>query len=249
MLDDIKKDAVTRMGKCVTQFQADLKKMRTGRAHPSLIEHLKVDYYGSDVPLQQVASIAVEDGRTLVVSPWEKGMVQPIEKAIHKSDLGLNPMTAGTIIRIPMPPLTEERRREFTKVIRQDAEGARVAVRNVRRDVMSDIKEALKDKLISQDDERRAETDIQKLTDKHVADIDQMLGGQGKGDHAGLIDLHEREPAPSCGDHHGRQRPLGCCAETAAACWPQGRHQRPACLRANVHGPRYRGAHGFRILQ
>jgi len=180
MLDDIKKDAVSRMGKCVTQFQADLKKMRTGRAHPSLIEHLKVDYYGSDVPLQQVASIAVEDGRTLVVSPWEKSMVQPIEKAIHKSDLGLNPMTAGTIIRIPMPPLTEERRREFTKVIRQDAEGARVAVRNVRRDVMSDIKEALKDKLISQDDERRAETEVQKLTDKHVADIDQMLSAKEK---------------------------------------------------------------------
>jgi ribosome recycling factor len=180
MLDDIRKDATTRMGKCVTQFQADLKKMRTGRAHPSLIEHLKVDYYGSDVPLQQVASIAVEDGRTLVVSPWEKSMVQPIEKAIHKSDLGLNPMTAGTIIRIPMPPLTEERRREFTKVIRQDAEGARVAVRNVRRDVMSDIKEALKEKLISQDDERRAETDIQKLTDKHVADIDQLLAAKEK---------------------------------------------------------------------
>lgn len=180
MLDDIRKDALTRMGKCVVQFQADLKKMRTGRAHPSLIEHLKVDYYGSDVPLQQVASIAVEDGRTLVVSPWEKAMVQPIEKAIHKSDLGLNPMTAGTIIRIPMPPLTEERRREFTKVIRQDAEGARVAVRNVRRDVMSDIKEALKEKLISQDDERRAETDIQKLTDKHVADIDQLLAVKEK---------------------------------------------------------------------
>ncbi|MGC1457901.1 MAG: ribosome recycling factor [Steroidobacteraceae bacterium] len=180
MLDDIRKDAVTRMGKCVTQFQADLKKMRTGRAHPSLIEHLKVDYYGSDVPLQQVASIAVEDGRTLVVSPWEKSMVQPIEKAIHKSDLGLNPMTAGTIIRIPMPPLTEERRREFTKVVRQDAEGARVAVRNVRRDVMSDIKDALKEKLISQDDERRAETDVQKLTDKHIADIDQMLAAKEK---------------------------------------------------------------------
>ena len=180
MLDDIKKDAATRMGKCVTQFQAELKKMRTGRAHPSLIEHLKVDYYGSDVPLQQVASIAVEDGRTLVVSPWEKSMVQPIEKAIHKSDLGLNPMTAGTIIRIPMPPLTEERRREFTKVIRQDAEGARVSVRNVRRDVMSDIKDALKEKLISQDDERRAETDIQKLTDRHVADIDQLLAAKEK---------------------------------------------------------------------
>src|ERR1700748_1232913 len=175
MLDDIKKDARERMTKCVQTFQAAMKKRRTGRAHPSLIEHLKVDYYGNETPLNQVANIAVEDGRTLVVSPWEKTMVQAIEKAIHKSDLGLNPMTAGTIIRIPMPPLTEERRREFTKVIRQDAEGARVAVRNVRRDVMTDIKDALKEKLISQDDERRAETDIQKLTDKHVADIDQML--------------------------------------------------------------------------
>src|SRR5579884_2420286 len=131
MLDDIKKDAAARMAKCVQTFQADLKKLRTGRAHPSLIEHLKVDYYGSDVPLQQVASISVEEGRTLVVSPWEKSLVQPIEKAIHKSDLGLNPSTAGTVIRITMPALTEERRRDITKVLRQDAEGARVAVRNV----------------------------------------------------------------------------------------------------------------------
>ena len=180
MLDDVKKDARERMAKCVQNFQNDLKKLRTGRAHPSLIEHLKVDYYGSDVPLQQVASIAVEDGRTLVVSPWEKGVVQAIEKAIFKSDLGLNPMTAGTIIRIPMPPLTEERRRDLTKVLRHDAEGARVAVRNVRRDVMNDIKDLLKEKLISQDDERRAETEIQKLTDKHVADIDQMLAAKEK---------------------------------------------------------------------
>ena len=180
MLDDVKKDARERMAKCVQNFQADLKKLRTGRAHPSLIEHLKVDYYGSDVPLQQVASIAVEDGRTLVVSPWEKGMVQPIEKAIHKSDLGLNPMTAGTIIRIPMPPLTEERRREITKVLRHDAENARVAVRNVRRDVMNHIKEKLKEKLVSQDDERRAETDVQKLTDKHIADIDALLAAKEK---------------------------------------------------------------------
>jgi ribosome recycling factor len=180
MLDDVKKDAATRMQKCAQQFQADLKKMRTGRAHPSLIEHLKVDYYGSDVPLQQVASIAVEDGRTLVVSPWEKSVVQAIEKAIHKSDLGLNPITAGTVIRIPMPPLTEERRREFTKVVRADAENARVAVRNVRRDVMSDIKELLKEKLISQDDERRGETEVQKLTDKYVAEIDQLLAAKEK---------------------------------------------------------------------
>jgi ribosome recycling factor len=180
MLDDIKKDAQVRMAKCVQTFQADLKKLRTGRAHPSLIEHLKVDYYGSDVPLQQVASISVEEGRTLVVSPWEKSLVQPIEKAIHKSDLGLNPLTAGTVIRISMPPLTEERRRDLTKVVRHDAENARIAVRNVRRDVMADIKEMLKEKLISQDDERRAETEVQKLTDKHVADIDQALAAKEK---------------------------------------------------------------------
>src|SRR5882757_6202347 len=180
MIEDLKKDAATRMTKCVQTFQADLKKMRTGRAHPSLIEHLKVDYYGSESPLQQIASINVEDGRTLVVSPWEKTMVQAIEKAVHKSDLGLNPMTAGTIIRIPMPALTEERRRDITKVLRQDAEGARVAVRNVRRDVMNDIKDMLKEKLVSQDDERRAELDVQKLTDKHIADVEAPLAAKEK---------------------------------------------------------------------
>jgi ribosome recycling factor len=180
MLDDIKKDARERMTKCVQTFQSDMKKLRTGRAHPSLIEHLKVDYYGTDTPLNQVANIAVEDSRTLVVSPWEKTMVQPIEKAIHKSDLGLNPMTAGTVIRIPMPALTEERRRDITKVLRQDAEGARVAVRNVRRDVMTDIKNLLKEKLISQDDEKRAETEIQKLTDKYIADIEAALAAKEK---------------------------------------------------------------------
>ena len=175
MLDEVKNEARERMAKCVQSFQADLRKLRTGRAHPSLIEHLKVDYYGSDVPLQQVASIAVEDGRTLVISPWEKSIVQAIEKAIFKSDLGLTPMTAGTVIRIPMPPLTEERRREITKVLKADAENARVAVRNVRRDVMNDVKELLKEKLITQDDERRAETDIQKLTDKYIGEIEQHL--------------------------------------------------------------------------
>jgi ribosome recycling factor len=180
MLEDIKKDAATRMAKCVQNFQGDLKKLRTGRAHPSLIEHLKVDYYGSEVPLQQVASIAVEEGRTLVISPWEKSVVQAIEKAIFKSDLGLTPMTAGTVIRIPMPPLTEERRREITKVLRHDAENARVAVRNVRRDVMNDIKDMLKEKLVSQDDERRAELEVQKLTDKHVADIEALLSAKEK---------------------------------------------------------------------
>jgi ribosome recycling factor len=180
MLDDIKKDAATRMGKCVETFQSDLKKLRTGRAHPSLIENMKVDYYGSDTPLKQVANISVEDARTLVVSPWEKNMVQAIEKAVHKSDLGLNPISAGTVIRIPLPPLTEERRRDITKVVRADAENARIAVRNVRRDVIADVKEALKEKLISQDEEKKAETDIQKLTDKYVGDIDAQLAAKEK---------------------------------------------------------------------
>jgi ribosome recycling factor len=180
MLDDIKKDATTRMGKCVETFQADLKKLRTGRAHPSLIENLKVDYYGTDTPLKQVANISVEDARTLVVSPWEKSMVQAIEKAIHKSELGLNPMSAGTVIRLPLPPLTEERRKDIIKVVRADAENARVAVRNVRRDVIADVKEALKEKLITQDDEKKAETDIQKLTDKYVGDIDAQLAAKEK---------------------------------------------------------------------
>jgi ribosome recycling factor len=180
MLEELKKDARERMAKCVVNFQTDLKKLRTGRAHPSLVEHLKVDYYGSEVPLQQVANIAVEDGRTLVISPWEKSVVAAIEKAIFKSDLGLTPMTAGTVIRIPMPPLTEERRRDIAKVLRHDAENARVAVRNVRRDVMNDIKDLLKEKLVSQDDERRAETEVQKLTDKHVADVDALLAAKEK---------------------------------------------------------------------
>jgi ribosome recycling factor len=180
MLDDIKKDAAQRMAKCVETFQGDLRKLRTGRAHPALVESVKVDYYGSDVPLKQVANIAVEDARTLTISPWEKNMVAAIEKAIHKSDLGLTPMTAGTVIRVPLPPLTEERRRDITKVVRADAENARVAVRNVRRDVLGDVKEALKEKMISQDDEKRAEVDIQKLTDKYVGEIDQHLATKEK---------------------------------------------------------------------
>lgn len=180
MLEDFKKDTAARMVKCVQSYQADLKKLRTGRAHPSLVEHLKVDYYGSDVPLSQVANIAIEDARTITITPWEKTMVQVIEKAIHKSDLGLTPMTAGTVIRVPLPPLTEERRRDIMKVVRQDAESARVSVRNVRRDVLGEVKEALKEKLISQDDEKRAETEIQKLTDKYVAEIDQQLAAKEK---------------------------------------------------------------------
>ena len=180
MLDDIKKDATARMQKCIVAFQTDLKKLRTGRAHPSLIEHLKVEYYGNDVPLQQVAAISIEDARTLVVSPWEKSMVGPIEKAIYRSELGLTPNTAGTVIRIPLPPLTEERRRDMTKVVRAEAENARVSVRNVRRDVLADVKEMLKEKMISQDEERRAQEDIQKLTDKHVAEVDSLLAAKEK---------------------------------------------------------------------
>ena len=180
MLEDIKKDATQRMAKCVQSFRNDLKKVRTGRAHPSLVEHLRVEYYGNDVPLNQVSNISVEDARTLVVSPWEKGMVQVIEKAIMKSDLGLTPATAGQVIRIPLPPLTEERRREMTKLVRHEAENARVSVRNVRRDVMNELKEMLKEKLLSQDDEKRAHEEIQKLTDKHEAEIDQVLAEKEK---------------------------------------------------------------------
>jgi ribosome recycling factor len=180
MLNDIKTDASQRMQKCIQNFQTDMKKLRTGRAHPSLIEGLKVDFYGSDTPLSQVAGIAVEDGRTLVVTPWDKSMVGPIEKAIHKSELHLTPNTAGTVIRIPLPPLTEERRRDLMKVVRHDAESARVSVRNVRRDALTSMKDALKEKLISQDDERRGQDEIQKLTDKAVADIEQLLAVKEK---------------------------------------------------------------------
>jgi ribosome recycling factor len=180
MLDDLKKDCVARMAKCVQQFQLDLKKMRTGRAHPSLVEHLKVDYYGNETPLNQLANIGIEDARTLVVTPWDKAAVQAVEKAIYKSDLGLTPNTAGAVIRLPLPPLTEERRRDITKVVRHDSENARVAVRNVRRDVLNDVKEMLKEKLISQDDEKRVHEEIQKITDKHVADIDQALAAKEK---------------------------------------------------------------------
>ena len=180
MLDDIKKDATQRMAKCVVTFRDQLKKLRTGRAHTSLIEHIKVDYYGTDTPLNQVANIATEDARTLTVTPWEKSMVQPIEKAILKSDLGLNPNTAGQIIRINMPAMTEERRRDITKIVRSEAEAARVSVRNVRREVMTELKEMLKEKLIAQDDDRRAQEEIQKLTDKHVAEIDHAMAEKEK---------------------------------------------------------------------
>jgi len=175
MIDEILKDAGVRMDKSIEAFKQTLTKVRTGRAHPSLLDHLVVDYYGSSVPISQVANIGVEDARTLIVTPWEKTMVQPIEKSILKSDLGLNPATAGTVIRIPMPPLTEETRRELVKVVRHDGEAAKVAIRNIRRDANSDFKELLKGKEISEDDERKAQEAIQKLTDTHVAGVDKVL--------------------------------------------------------------------------
>ncbi len=175
MIDDIKKDATDRMDKSVAALSQELTKIRTGRAHTSLLDHITVEYYGSAVPLNQVANVNVEDSRTLTVSPWEKTMVQPIEKAIMNSDLGLNPATAGTIIRVPLPPLTEERRKDMIRLVRQEAEGGRVAVRNIRRDAISDIKDLLKEKMIGEDEERRGEEEIQGITDRHVAAIDAML--------------------------------------------------------------------------
>jgi ribosome recycling factor len=175
MIDDIKKDAATRMGKSVEALGHELAKVRTGRAHPSLLDHIRVSYYGSEVPISQVANINVEDARTLTVTPWEKNMVSAVEKAIMTSDLGLNPMTAGTVIRVPMPPLTEERRRDLIKVVRHEAEGSKVAIRNIRRDANHNLKDLVKEKMISEDDERRGQEIIQKLTDQHIKEVDEAL--------------------------------------------------------------------------
>ena len=175
MLNDIKKDAGARMAKSVAALQQELTKIRTGRAHTSLLDHITVEYYGSQVPLNQVGNVGVEDSRTLTVTPWEKNMVPVIEKAIMTSDLGLNPQSAGTIIRVPLPPLTEERRKDMIRVVRNEAEGGRIAIRNIRRDALHEIKELLKEKKIGEDEERRAEGEIQVITDKYVAEIDQVL--------------------------------------------------------------------------
>jgi len=175
MIDDIKKDASSRMHKSVEALGEHLAKVRTGRAHASLLDHLTVSYYGSEVPLKQVANIGVEDARTITVQPYEQQMVKAVEKAIMESDLGLNPNSAGTLIRVPMPQLTEERRRDMTKIVRHEAEQARVAVRNIRRDGNNDLKALVKDKLISEDDEHRGQEIIQKLTDQHVKEIDELL--------------------------------------------------------------------------
>lgn len=175
MIDDIIKDARVRMGKSVEALKQELAKIRTGRAHTSLLDHITVEYYGTDVPLSQAAKVSVEDARTLAVTPWEKPMVQVIEKAIMNSDLGLNPATAGEVIRIPMPPLTEDRRKDLVKVVRHETENGRVAIRNIRRDANHHLKELLKEKEISEDEDRRAEEGVQKLTDEFIAEMDQLL--------------------------------------------------------------------------
>lgn len=180
MIEDVKKSARERMAKSVENLRHELVKIRTGRAHTSLLDHITVEYYGSQAPLNQVASVAVADARTLTVTPWEKTMVAVVEKAILNSDLGLNPASAGTTIRVPLPPLTEERRRDLIRVVRHEAEQARVAVRNVRRDANADIKELTKDKSISEDEQHRAEDEIQKLTDHYVADVDSVLADKEK---------------------------------------------------------------------
>lgn len=175
MLNQANTDAKKRMEKCIESLKGELTKLRTGRAHPSLLDHIKVSYYGNDTPLNQVASINIEGPRMLLVSPWERNMVQAVEKAIRESDLGLNPSAAGQAIRVPLPALTEERRKELIRVARDEAEQARISVRNIRRDANQLFKDMLKAKEISEDDERRAETAIQKLTDHYIAEIDKIL--------------------------------------------------------------------------
>ncbi len=178
MIDSLKKEATARMAKSVDSLKQELTKLRTGRAHASLLDHIMVSYYGNETPLNQVASVGVADARTLLITPWERNMVGPIEKAILKSDLGLNPASAGTTIRVPLPPLTEERRRDMVKIVRQEGEGAKVAIRNIRRDANNQLKVLLKDKKITEDAERQAQDEIQKLTDRHIQDVDKMLAAK-----------------------------------------------------------------------
>ena len=175
MLNEIKKDAQTRMAKSVDALRHTLVKVRTGRATTALVDHLKVNYYGSDMPLSQVASVAVSDARSLTITPWEKQMVGAVEKAILASDLGLTPNTAGTVIRLNLPALTEERRKELSKVVHGEGEDTKVAVRNIRRDAIQQVKELLKEKAISEDDERRSEAEIQKITDQAIKDVDDVV--------------------------------------------------------------------------
>lgn len=169
------KDAEGRMRKAIDAFKGEMTKLRTGRANPAILDHIRVDYYGNMTPLSQVANITASDARTLTITPWEKNMIQPIEKAIHNSDLGLNPTTAGTVIRVPLPALNEERRKDLIKVVRSEAENARVSIRNSRRDGNAVLKDLLKKKTITEDEEERLSNEMQKLTDKFVAEVDQLL--------------------------------------------------------------------------
>ena len=175
MINDVKKTAEQKMGKSIETLKADFAKIRTGRAHTGLLDHIHVDYYGTTMPLPQVANVTLADPRTIGVQPWEKKMIPVVEKAIRDSDLGLNPATSGDMIRVPMPALTEERRRDLIKVVHKEAEAARVAVRNVRRDANEQLKKLLKDKQCSEDEERRAHDELQKLTDRFVAEIDKVM--------------------------------------------------------------------------
>ena len=172
---EIKKIAETKMDQTIAAFTHNLTKIRTGRANPALLDTIHVDYYGSMVPLSQVANLSLIDARTISVQPWEKGMGAKIEKAIRESDLGLNPSSMGELIRVPMPPMSEERRKELTKVVRHEGEGAKVSIRNLRRDANEAVKKLVKDKLASEDEQKRAETDIQKVTDRHIAEIDTLV--------------------------------------------------------------------------
>jgi ribosome recycling factor len=175
MIADIKKAAEQKMQKSLEALKTDLSKVRSGRPHTGLLDHVTVDYYGAPTPLNQVANVTLADARTIGVIPWEKSMMSSIEKAIRDSDLGLNPMTVGEMVRVPMPPLTEDRRRELTKIVKQEAEAVRVAMRNIRRDANAHLKVLIKDKEISVDDERRGQEEIQKLTDQYIAEIDKLL--------------------------------------------------------------------------
>lgn len=178
MIADIKKSAEDKMKKTLEALRVDLGKIRTGRAHTGLLDHVMVDYYGTPTPVNGVANVTLLDARTLAVTPWEKKMAPVIEKAIRDSDLGLNPATVGDVVRVPMPALTEERRRDLIKVVHKEAEGARVAVRNIRRDANNHLKDLLKQKKIAEDEERRAQDDVQKLTDRHVAEVDKALAAK-----------------------------------------------------------------------
>lgn len=176
MINEIKQDATSRMLKSIEVLKGEFSKIRTGRAHTSLLDHLRVDFYGNEVPINQAANVSVQDARTLSVQPWDRTMVPVIEKAIMNSNLGLNPVTSGDNIRVPLPPLTEERRKDMIRIVRQESENGRVAIRNIRRDAISDLKELQKEKEITEDELHRAEDDIQKITDKHVGEMDALLG-------------------------------------------------------------------------